>query len=210
MRKKEIDLDSKIINDKLNNIVEHMEDLNNYCSFEEFSDQKVDDYLYDLPDHIFYKYCYVMLTSQSYGSKFQEKFMKTYTKYYLKKVKSKEERGDFANHKNFEFKMPFLTKNKPIANIVQIRLSHTKIDYYIIQIIDARISKDDYKLYATLCLTKYQMENEVKLTGNNSAHGKEGKAGFRIDLTFGAENFNRFIKNYQFDEKIMLDIDNKL
>lgn len=64
-------------------------------------------------------------------------------------------------------------------------------------------TKSDYTIYAALCLTKEQMDNEIKLNGEQSAHGKDGISGYRIDMKFGSKILNRFIEKYQFNESIL-------
>lgn len=208
MKKTKIEVDLSVFDEKLNNILDAMSNFDEFISlaFDSCAKKTIDSFIYELPDIIFNKYCYATLNPQSYGSKFEERFRR---KYNLKKVSAKLNSGDLTNNvSNFEFKVSIMTKTNPVVDIVQIRLDHN-INYYIVQVIDARNPKE-CSSYAMLSLSKDQMKYECNLSGNNSAHGSAGLAGLRIDFKFGSETFNRFIKEYQFNNVIIINSANNV
>ena len=200
--KKIREIDSDLFEDYLNKFVIISRDFTAFIN--NYSNKEIDNYIYKVSDNIFIKYCYLTLTPQSYGSKFQKRFEQQFN---LCKVNSADECGDFTNGKlYFEYKVSIINSENPIVDIVQIRPNH-KMTHYIIQIVDVR-ELENSNIYATLCLTKDQMNNELILTGSQSAHAKKGNATeFRIDFKFGSDVFNRFINNYTFNESIIKIID---
>lgn len=167
--------------------------------FTNLSAKERDNWLFNCSDNDFNLYCVNALTSQSYGAKFQERFRR---KYNLDKVKASLNRGDIKSKTlHFEYKMSLLKADKEIVNIVQIRPDHS-IDHYIVEVYDAR-SLDHVDHFKTFCLTKDQMLEECVLYGNCPAHGNKGIATeLRIDLKINSPAFDRWIKDYSFDESI--------
>lgn len=141
-----------------------------------------------------------ILNPQSYGLQFEIRIRNAYG---WTKNKAKERNGDVSYMLdgvkiNSEIKVSLTTDVNKNINIVQIRNSHS-MDYYDIFVIHQDSSVERFRL------SKEQMNEELKLTGFNLAHGtRVGKDGdnenaeYRIDFLAikTDKTYQRWLENY--------------
>ncbi len=144
-----------------------------------------------------------ILTPQSSGSRIQNYIFRALG---WKAIPASLNKGDVKNSlgQYFEVKISQITASNSSANIVQIRLWQSISGHHIFVI-------DSTKNYTVthFALSKHEMEQEVKLCGNN-AHGtkiantsnQNIEWAIRIDWKDSAPIFQRWVTKYKQDTDI--------
>lgn len=167
--------------------------------FKESSDGKP-EFGYDLSLNFFLKIM-KFLTPQSYGSRIQNKLIKSLG---FSKVDQRLDKGDYKDQfgHHYEVKISLITETNNSLNMVQIR-PWQEIKGYICIAIDLR---EDPKIY-TFKLNKEEMKAECELMKASSAHGTKNavknnenielRMGLKIDLK--NKDFLRWKEKYLTD-----------
>ena len=159
---------------------------------------------FDIPISHFLKLMYVHFTSQSYGSRVQNRLIKEYE---LLKVPSHMDKGDAINkqEKYGEIKISFKNYEGDFS-FVQIR-PYQKCDFYFLQAINP---DENFKQYSFI-ITKKDIETVLTKFKATNCHGvsknKKDKTQeeLRFSVSFGTDEWKYLVDNYLFT-----DVKNKL
>lgn len=118
------------------------------------------------------------LSPKSFGTRIQNRIIENNN---CLKTNPSKDLGDFEmNRKKYEFKTSLLTTSNKLANFVGIR-PYQKIDGYILIVVDTNSTPYNTLQY---CLTKEQMDEELKLLKANPSNGTMASNEFNQNISF--------------------------